>query len=131
MKKQLSKLEKDKFSKAQELSKRGDVLGVLNIMKDLVEANPRSAVFSAVLANTYWDIGELDTAEKEFRKAVQLAPESEKISLGLFHCLWDQKKKDAAFEEMKRFMVIADSEGYRTIVNRINDDDKSKVNHDG
>lgn len=121
MKDQFSKLEKNKFAKAKELSEKGDILGMLEVMKDLVKSNPESAVFRAVLANAYWSVGELETAEKEFRDAVQLAPESEKVSLGLFHCLWDQNKKDEAFEEMKRFMTIADSEDYRAIVKEINE----------
>ena len=106
---------------AKELSSKGDTVGVLEVMKDLIKTNPDSAVFRAVLANTYQDIGELDAAEKEYRQAVQLAPESEKSSLGLFHCLWDKNEKDAAFEEMKRFMTIADSEDYRAIVKEINE----------
>ena len=121
MKEDLSKFDKDQFAKAQKLSKEGNILDMLEIMKGLVESNPRSAIFHAVLANAYWETGDLETAEKTFRKAIEITPDSEKASLGLFHCLWEQNRTDEAFAEMKRFMEIADSEDYRAIVNEINE----------
>lgn len=120
MKERFSRLEKEEFTKAQALSKKGDLTGELEIMENLVKLNPESAIFRAVLGNIFWCLGELNTAEKEFRRAVKLAPESEKTSLGLFHCLWEQNKKDAAFEEMKRFTKISNSEDYSAIVKEIN-----------
>ena len=121
MKEQFSKSEKNMFARAKELSEKNDILGVLEVMIDLVRINPKSAVFRAVLANAYCDVGKFELAEKEFNVAIQLAPESEKVSLGLFHCLWGQNKRVEAFEEMKRFMSIADSEDYRAIVKEINE----------
>jgi len=67
----------------------------------------------------YWDMGKLEAAEKEFRQAVKLNQDSEKSSLGLFHVLWDQDKKDEAIEEMKRFTTIAKSEDCKAILKEI------------
>jgi predicted Zn-dependent protease len=120
VKEEISKLDREKFAKVQQLSREGNCSGALEIMKDLVDSNPRSAVLRSVLAGIFWELGELEIAEKEFKLAVGLDPESEKISLGLFHCLWDRQKKDEAFAEMKRFMAITDSEDYKKIIKEIN-----------
>ncbi len=115
-----SELEKEKFDEAKRLSKLGDLNGVVAVMNELVEGNKSSPVFRSVLANALWELGKLELAETEFRHAVRLAPESENISLGLFHCLWDQNKIDEAFAEMKRFTKISVSDSYREIVKEIN-----------
>jgi Zn/Cd-binding protein ZinT len=52
--------------------------------------------------------------------AVKLAPTSELYSLGLFHIFWSEGRQEDAFNEMKRFMAISDSEEYREIVTEIN-----------
>jgi len=45
---------------------------------------------------------------------------NETYSLGLFHCLWIQGKRDEPLEETKRFMTISDSADYMEIVREIN-----------
>lgn len=120
MKEEFTEQEKSKFAKAQELSRQGNVLGTIDILKELVKSNPTSATFSVVLGNALWDTGDLVLAEAELRKAVKLAPLSERNSLVLFHYLWEQNKKDEAFEEMKRFRAIAECADYDEIVKEIN-----------
>ena len=115
-----SKIEKEKFDEAKLHSKNGDVEGTLNIMKELINLNPNSALFHAVLANSYWDNNQLVQAEEEFSISVVLAPNSEKYSLGLFHCLWENNKKEEALEEMKRFLSISESNDYQEILKEIN-----------
>lgn len=111
--------EKLKFARAKVLSKNRDTAGVVAIMKELSVSNPESAKIRAVLANAYWDLGDLTAAAREFRKAVTLAPDFELASIGLFHCLWEQSRTDEAFQELKRFMAIADSEDYRQIITEL------------
>ncbi|MEO9824262.1 MAG: hypothetical protein ABJF50_07595 [Paracoccaceae bacterium] len=108
MKEQFSDAEVQQFEKAKEFSREGNLEGQLNIMEGLVMGNPRSALFRAVLANTFWDLGNIVKAEGEFRLAIQLSPKSEKFSLGLFHCLWEQNKTKEAFEERERFTNLVD-----------------------
>ncbi len=117
-----SAFEKEKFSKAQELSKSGDLHGALEVLQELVIMQPTSAVLCATLAGIYWELDDLKEAENNFRNAVELAPGSETSSLGLFHCLWEQDRKDEAFEEMKRFQSVSYSKDYEDIVKEINED---------
>ncbi len=119
IKKKLSDIEKEKFNLVQELSRKGDLEGVIKGMEELVELEPNYALFRAVLANALDEFGKSDVAEKEFKKSVELDPTSEIISLGLFHCLWGQDKQIEAFDEMKRFMSISDCEDYRSILKEI------------
>jgi len=122
MKEKLSEIDKKKYKKVKALSKKGDLSGTLEVMEELVRSNPKLALLRASFANTLWDNGDLVKAEKEFRDAIALGPDLEKISLGLFHLLWEQGREDEAFEEMKRFMSISDSEDYRAISKEINED---------
>ncbi len=80
---------------------------------------PTSPAVLAILADVYWDEGDLENAVKYFRKATELVPYSETVSLGLFHCLWEQEHYDEAFEEIKRFTRSSDSPNYREIVEEI------------
>jgi len=77
-------------------------------------------MFNATLANTLKAVGDITPAIEHFREAVKLIPNSELYSLGLFHILWEQGRRDEAFDEMKRFTANADSIDYRTIVAEMN-----------
>jgi Flp pilus assembly protein TadD len=107
------------FAQAREQSRSGDTRGVVETMRELVKLSPKSGIFSAVLANALKSLGETAEAERRFRDAVALSPRSEKISLGLFHSLWSQGKEEEALEEVRRFLTVADSEEYRTILDAI------------
>jgi hypothetical protein len=58
-------------------------------------------------------------SKDEFIERAGYPPESEKISLGLFHCLWGRGKQEEALEEMRRFLTSADSEEYRLILENL------------
>jgi tetratricopeptide (TPR) repeat protein len=52
-----------------------------------------------------------------FEKAVELNPKSELASVALFHCLWEKGRTDDAFEEAKRYILVAGrSEEYGRIL---------------
>lgn len=98
----------------------GNVGGVAEKMRELVGRRPDSAVFAALLANALDCLGHVDEAEQYFKTAVSLAPHSEKFSLGLFHCLWDQGKQIEALDEMKRFISGGgESADYREILSEL------------
>ena len=84
---------------------------------------PDSAVFFTVLGDTYWEVGRYPEAIAAFRRATELAPQSELASLSLFHCLIDQGGTDAAFDEMRRFLFLRDSDEYRRLLREINVDE--------
>jgi predicted Zn-dependent protease len=100
------------YALARERSLIDDVEGVAEALRQLLQLRPDSALFNASLANALNGLGQVDVAEHLFKKAVSLAPRSEKISLGLFHCLWAAAKQEEALEEMKRFLSLVDSEEY-------------------
>ena len=104
------------YALAQERSRNGDTGGVAEVLRKLVKLRPDSALFNATLANALDTLGEVDEAERLFTQAISLSPKSEKISLGLFHCLWGRGKQNEALEEMKRFLSLADSDEYRLIL---------------
>jgi predicted Zn-dependent protease len=116
----LSDHEIKQFAQAQERSRAHALPGALEILKDLASSRPDSAMINATLANTLKGAGDIAPAIDHFLKAVKLAPTSELYSLGLFHILWAQGRRDEAFDEMRRFMAIADSIDYRAIVAEIN-----------
>jgi hypothetical protein len=54
----------------------------------------------------------INDAIVSFQHAVNLAPSSEKASLGLFFSLYHARRSEDAFDEMLRFMKRGDSELY-------------------
>ena len=112
----ISEQDKQKFELAQSYSRKGDLPKTLELMQELVDSNPELPVFRAVLANTYWDMEDYDGAEAEFGHAIHLAPEYEVCSLGLFHCLWEQDKREEALIEMKRFRLLAPFKEYLPVL---------------
>jgi predicted Zn-dependent protease len=115
-----TKYQREQWALAQERSRLDDVPGTLTILRDLVAEIPKSAMLNATFANTLKAVNDIEPAIEHFQTAVKLAPTSELYSLGLFHIFWSLGRRDDAFKEMKRFMVVSDSEDYREIVAEIN-----------
>ena len=116
---------KREFARAMSLKRDGQLSNAASIIEGLVDSYPESAKLLCALAGVYWDMGNLKRATRQFEKAVELAPTLELASLGLFHCLWEQKHQDAAFNEMKRFMAVATSDDYVRIIEELNRDTKT------
>ncbi len=120
-KKRLSKSDRELFEKAQELGRMKDEPKLLLVLQKLVENRPDIAILHGSLARSFEQNGDLEAAEVEFRKAVELDPESELLSLNLFIHLKDKNRYVEALDETKRFMLISDSEDYREIVKEISE----------
>ncbi len=106
---------------ASEHANSGNFEAASKLLEQLLKEYSDSSLVSASLANAYWNLERLDDAVTYYKLSISLSPDFEQASLGLFHCLWDQGEKDEAFEEIKRFMLIADSEEYRKIIDEINE----------
>ncbi|HEX5462687.1 MAG TPA: tetratricopeptide repeat protein [Steroidobacteraceae bacterium] len=119
------KKDRELFSLAQRQSRQGDTEGVVRTMRQLVNRRPKSGIFAAVLANALKSLGHMDEAERYFKSAVVLSPKSEKVSLGLFHCLWERGKEDEALEEMKRLVRTTKkkSDEYQVILDALQKSD--------
>ncbi|MFN0247583.1 MAG: hypothetical protein ACKV2T_11910 [Kofleriaceae bacterium] len=68
------------------------------------------------LGNIASQLQQLAEAEREFRRATEVAPGLELASLALFHVLNDQARAVEALDEMRRFVEHRDSEMYRELV---------------
>jgi tetratricopeptide (TPR) repeat protein len=79
----------------------------------------RAAPGAGLLATLYWEQRDLKNAAKWFSQATNLAPQSEKASLGLFHSLWDLGNHDDAFDEMRRFLIVGKSSEYRRLLREL------------
>jgi predicted Zn-dependent protease len=111
---------KKQFSEAVRLKDAGQPEAAKEILKQLLREDPKCTAALAVLGHIYWEQGRLDVAVEIFQCAVNLSPKLEAVSLGLFHSLWKLERFDEAFEEMKRFQTISDSQNYRDIIDEIN-----------
>jgi predicted Zn-dependent protease len=112
--------ERKQFALAQDRSRANDLAGTIDILRSLAVGKPESAMFNATLANTLKAVGDITPAIEHFREAVKQAPTSELYSLGLFHILWAQGRREEALDETKRFMSLSESDEYRKIVAAIN-----------
>lgn len=115
-----SKNDRVLFEAAQKNAQLGDLQAAIEQLNDLIIKYPENGLLHAVLANNYWDLGSLDTAESEFSKGIELYPKNEHCSLGFFHFLWEQNKQIEALDEMKRFLAIAKSDEYNEILKSLN-----------
>ncbi len=89
------------------------------ILKELRRTHPASASVHGLLGFALWQQNDLVNAVHSFEKAVQLAPQSELASLGLFHTLLETGDKKGASREMDRFRRLANSKEYQTIAKEI------------
>lgn len=108
------------FEVAQKNAQTGDITAAIQQLIDLIHKYPNNGLLHAVLANNYWDIGNLHDADYEFIQGIKLDPNNEQCSLGLFHFLWEQNKQVEALEEVKRFLSLSKSSEYDEIIKAIN-----------
>ena len=112
---------KQRFSEAVKFKDAGQFDSAKRLLLDLANEDPESTATFAVLGDVCMDMGVLDEAVTAFKRAVELAPTLEAVSLGLFHSLWKLGRRVEALEEAKRFQSISDSEDYREIIKEINE----------
>ena len=112
--------ERKLFDQAVAMKIAGDLDGAIAIFRQLDEKKPNCALYKAQLGNASWSKQDIEAALRYFREAIRLAPSWEPASLGLFHVLWENDRKDEAFEEIKRFQTVSYSKDYAAIIEEIN-----------
>ncbi|MBN2536158.1 MAG: hypothetical protein JXB88_24970 [Spirochaetales bacterium] len=117
---------KDKFKEIQILKKNNEFEKALEKNTILLTKYPNSGLAYLQKGGLYKDIGNLDEAIKCFKQARDIFPNTEKISLCLFHALWQRGLKYEALEEMKRFMKNNKIKDYIEILNAIMEKLKEK-----
>ncbi len=111
----------ENFNKALDFKNKNKHEEALSLFDKLKERKPNYYLIYIMIGDIYWEIGKLKEASEEFKKAVSLKPNSEKVSRAHFHVLWDQDKKIKALDEMKRFLKNNESEAYTEILKEINE----------
>jgi tetratricopeptide (TPR) repeat protein len=93
----------------------------------LLTQYPDDSQIMGRLGFVHYELREFDGARNLLARAVQLDPESELWSIGLFHCLWKLGETDQAFDEVRRFLrVRPDSLEFRRLIKEMNAEFKSK-----
>ncbi|MBI3821284.1 MAG: hypothetical protein HY289_01235 [Planctomycetes bacterium] len=119
------------FQQAIDSFQVGALREAARLLERTIADYPDQAPLLWYLGGIYQDLGKPDLAIPHLRRATQIAPKSERASLGLFHALWDIDQIDAALEEVKRFQLLTDwkCQDYLEIMAEIKEkwlDDKPK-----
>jgi len=110
------------YDEAVRSKESGDLTTAKNILQALHLKNPKSPAILAVLADTCWELNQLNEAIIYFSMATNLRPKLEAVSLGLFHCLWESDREEEAIDEIKRFLSEATSEQYEQLLKDLTED---------
>ena len=115
-----------KIEKVLELKKQDKYKDALCEAENLTEKYPEIGSVYGLAASIYFELDRFEEAAQKYRKATEISPKSEMASLGLFHSLWQIGSNDAAFEEMKRYMSIAESEEYNELLEKFLKENKGE-----
>lgn len=88
----------------------------IQLFEELAEQNPGDVPVALLRACILFELQRFSDARELFAQIVRAKPESELASRGLFHSLWKLERHDEAFNERKRYLMIADSEDYRQLL---------------
>jgi hypothetical protein len=97
---------------AVEFDENGDSAFATQILAAVVEEFPGLAMGHSYLGWVLSRGGRHREAIAHCRVGVELSPQSERASLLLFRVLWSAGERDLAFEEMKRFLAVGQSDEY-------------------
>lgn len=89
---------------ALSLKSQGQYSKGLKIMKQIEKQYPNNSVVHGIIASLYYEKNDFEKSEKYFRKTVELNPNSELASLGLFHSLIFLNKVNEALYELRNFV---------------------------
>jgi tetratricopeptide (TPR) repeat protein len=107
------------FQRAIDLKNDGHLSAAYEIALQLVDTNPENIPVLFFLATIAYEKKMLSQAAQYFKRVTLLSPKAETASLGLFHSLFALGNTDGAFDEMKRFMAIRDSDEYEVLLKDI------------
>ena len=109
----------EKIDKVLQLMRYDKYLDALKEAKVLAESYPEIGPVYGLLSVIYFELERFEEAAEYFKKTTILSPKSEMASLGLFHSLWQLKRYDESFDEMKRYMAISVSEEYNELAKNL------------
>lgn len=105
---ELERIEYDHLLKqAGDLRLSYEDLEALQVYKHMLDRWPNEPTTLLLLGGTYFSLKEYELAIGYLKEAVQLMPDKEFASIGLFFSLWKIGKVDAAYKELERFVSAA------------------------
>ncbi len=111
----------EQFNEALRLQSEGKSDEALDLLRELEKTGIYKPAVLGMIGNIlYVYKKDVKQAIDYLRETIKLSPKSEMASLGLFHALFDLHRTDEAFNEMRRFMSISDSEEYRRLLKELN-----------
>jgi len=79
-----------------------------DLLIETLKIDPDSQSTLLMLGGYYFSESKLPEAEMIFEQLILLEPTTGQYSIALFNTLWKQERLDEAFEEIRRFMSVAD-----------------------
>lgn len=111
-----SKALKALFRKALSLRSEGSHAEASIVLAELLSMDAANEDALFLYGASLFSLSKYGEAAPVFRKILAAHPQNEPSSLGLFHSLWKLGARREAFQEMKRFMTIADSQEYERLL---------------
>jgi predicted Zn-dependent protease len=94
------------YNQALFLRDTGRVKDAIKILKNLNKQYNDKPALIGTLGSLYFNAKDWKNCSEYTSQGLKLQPESEYLSLMLFHSLWHLKKFDDALEEIKRFIAL-------------------------
>jgi Tfp pilus assembly protein PilF len=94
----------------------------LVLFEEIINKWPEVAPAHLQLGIIYRERGHIQAAILAFKNAVKHAPKWELASLNLFHILNKNGQGKSAFDELRRYLAVAESRDYREILEGLKSD---------
>lgn len=98
----------DQLNQARQLLENGDKEQAHDALLNILQSDPHNKSALLIIGGYYFDEKKLPEAEMIFEQLILLEPGTGQFSIALFNVLWKQNRLDEAFEEIRRFMSVAD-----------------------
>jgi tetratricopeptide (TPR) repeat protein len=112
----------NRFELGIELRDKGELTACTQVFLDILNDYPNNKNISAIyvmLAGVYSDLNEYESALINFKKAVELNPNSELASLGLYITLATLDRDEQAIHELISFLKNNPADLYKTTLEEL------------
>lgn len=120
----MSRNYQSRFEEALRVRDEGRFLEAEQMLSELAKEDPGNLAITLARAGVLFKMNNFSEAAQLFGDIIRSQPSTELASRGLFHSLWKMGRYDEAFEEMKRFLSMADSEAYFDLLSDLRRDEK-------
>ena len=124
---------KKHLEKARSLAEAGKNDEVRFCLLESLKEDPDNRTALLMLGGSYFIDEKYSEAEMVFERLILMEPGEGNFSIALFNTLWKANRTEEAFEEIRRFMMVADDvkeketiDQYMNIINSIAEDFRLK-----